>query len=50
MPTNNLSNGILLLPSEVLELELCLEDRKLRFYNPATDQILLTHEDEVVVR
>ncbi|MEH2068571.1 MAG: Uma2 family endonuclease [Nostoc sp.] len=50
VPTNNLSNGILSLPSEVLGLELRLEDGKLRFYNPATDQILLTHEEEVAVR
>ncbi|MBD2517118.1 Uma2 family endonuclease [Nostoc sp. FACHB-973] len=50
VPTNSLSNDTVSLPSEVLGLELRLQEGKLRFYNPATDQILLTHEEEVAVR
>ncbi|BAZ29836.1 hypothetical protein NIES4074_22830 [Cylindrospermum sp. NIES-4074] len=48
--TNTLQDGTLSLPSEVLGLELRLEGGKLRFYNPATGQILLTHEEEVAAR
>ncbi|BAY74746.1 hypothetical protein NIES25_11600 [Nostoc linckia NIES-25] len=50
VPTNSLSNDTLSLPSEVLGLELRLEQGKLRFYDPATDRILLTHEEEVAIR
>ncbi|WP_445636820.1 hypothetical protein NSTC745_01794 [Nostoc sp. DSM 114161] len=50
VPTNNLSNDTVSLPSEVLGLELRLEQGKLRFYDPATDRILLTHEEEVAIR
>ncbi|MEH2338443.1 Uma2 family endonuclease [Nostoc sp.] len=48
--TNTLPDGTVSLPSEVLGLELRLEAGKLRFYNPATDQILLTHEEEAAAR
>ncbi|MEH2275040.1 MAG: Uma2 family endonuclease [Nostoc sp.] len=47
---NTLPDGTVSLPSEVLGLELRLEAGKLRFYNPATDQILLTHEEEAAGR
>jgi hypothetical protein len=42
-----LPNGVLLLCSEVLGLDLRLQAGKLRFYNPVTGQTLLTHEEEV---
>ncbi|MHC0061694.1 Uma2 family endonuclease [Nostoc sp. UIC 10890] len=48
--TNILPDGTVSLPSEVLGLELRLEAGKLRFYNPATGQILLTHEEEAGAR
>ncbi|MFN6564562.1 MAG: Uma2 family endonuclease [Nostoc sp. ChiSLP01] len=48
--TNTLPDGTVSLPSQVLGLELRLEGGKLRFYNPATGQTLLTHEDEAVAR
>ncbi|MEH2172139.1 Uma2 family endonuclease [Nostoc sp.] len=48
--TNILPDGIVSLSSEVLGLELRLEAGKLRFYNPATGQILLTHEEEAAAR
>ncbi len=41
--TNILPDSTVCVPSEVLGLELRLEAGKLRFYNPATGQILLTH-------
>ncbi|MCW5315386.1 Uma2 family endonuclease [Nostoc sp. KVJ3] len=47
---NTLPDGTVSLPSEVLGLELRLEAGKLRFYNPATSQILLTHEEEATAR
>ncbi|MFN6517671.1 MAG: Uma2 family endonuclease [Nostoc sp. CreGUA01] len=47
---NTLADGTISLPSEVLGLELRLEAEKLRFYNPATGEILLTHEEEVAAR
>ncbi len=48
--TNILPDGTVSLSSEVLGLELRLEAGKLRFYNPATVQILLTHEEEAAAR
>ncbi|MBC1240055.1 Uma2 family endonuclease [Nostoc sp. 2RC] len=48
--TNTLPDGTVSLTSEVLGLELRLEAGKLRFYNPATGQTLLTHEEEAVAR
>ncbi len=48
--TNTLADGTVSLPSEVLGLELRLEAGKLRFYNPATSQTLLTHEEEAAAR
>ncbi|MBC6433808.1 Uma2 family endonuclease [Nostoc sp. HG1] len=48
--TNTLPDGTVSLPSEVLGLELRLEAGKLRFYNPATGETLLTHEEEVAAR
>ncbi|MBE9049065.1 Uma2 family endonuclease [Nostocales cyanobacterium LEGE 11386] len=47
---NILPDATLCLPSEVLGLELRLEAGKLRFYHPATNKILLTHEEEVIAR
>jgi Uma2 family endonuclease len=47
---NTLPDGTVSLPSEVLGLELRLEAGKLRFYNPATSETLLTHEEEVAAR
>ncbi|MEA5623364.1 Uma2 family endonuclease [Nostoc sp. UHCC 0251] len=47
---NTLPDGTVSLPSEVLGLELRLEAGKLRFYNPATGQTLLTHEEEATAR
>ena len=44
------NDHIISLKSEVLGLELRLEEGKLRFYNPVTNQILLTHEEEVTAR
>ncbi|MDB9454906.1 Uma2 family endonuclease [Dolichospermum circinale] len=44
------NDHIISLKSEVLGLELRLEDGKLRFYNPVTNQILFTHEEEVTAR
>lgn len=40
-------NDVFSLSSEVLGLELRLQARELRFYNPATGEVLLTHEEEV---
>jgi Uma2 family endonuclease len=48
--TNISSDNTLSVSSEVLGLELRLEAGKLRFYNPATGQILFTHEEEVAAR
>ncbi|MHC5764200.1 MAG: Uma2 family endonuclease [Nostoc sp.] len=48
--TNILPGGTLSLSSEVLGLELRLEAGKLRFYNPATGQTLVTHEEEATAR
>ncbi|OYD98133.1 hypothetical protein CDG76_04790 [Nostoc sp. 'Peltigera membranacea cyanobiont' 210A] len=48
--TNTLPDATVSLASEVLGLELRLEAGKLRFYNPATGQTLLTHEEEVAAR
>ncbi|WP_375515245.1 hypothetical protein [uncultured Nostoc sp.] len=50
MVANTLPDGTVSLPSQVLGLELRLEAGKLRFYNPATSQILLTHEEEAAAR
>lgn len=48
--TNTLPDGTVSLASQVLGLELRLEAGKLRFYNPATGQTLLTHEEEAAAR
>ncbi|MEH2254156.1 Uma2 family endonuclease [Nostoc sp.] len=48
--TNTLPDGTVSLLSEVLGLELRLEAGKLRFYNPVTEQILLTYEEEAAAR
>lgn len=45
-----LTDDLLSLSSEVLGLELRLEFGELRFYDPATGQKLLTHEEEVAAR
>jgi len=41
------ANDAVSLSSEVLGLELRLQAGELRFYNPATGEVLLTHEEEV---
>ncbi|MDF5739952.1 MULTISPECIES: Uma2 family endonuclease [unclassified Nostoc] len=47
---NTLPDGTVSLLSEVLGLELRLVAGKLRFYNPAVGQTLLTHEEEAAAR
>lgn len=42
-----LPNDLLSLPSQVLGLELRLQSGQLRFLDPATGEILLTHEEQV---
>jgi Uma2 family endonuclease len=37
--------SVLVLPSQVLDLELHLEEKRLRLYNPATSSYLLSHEE-----
>jgi Uma2 family endonuclease len=49
-PTSILSDGTMVLPSAVLSLELHLKGQVMRFYNPATQQYLLTHEEEAAAR
>ncbi len=44
---NTLPNDVLSLPSEVLKLELRIQSGELRFYDPATGEILLTHQEQV---
>ncbi|BAZ51766.1 hypothetical protein NIES4103_44240 [Nostoc sp. NIES-4103] len=48
--TNTQPDGRVSLRSEVLGLELQLEDGKLRFYNPATGKTLLSHQEEAAAR
>ncbi|MEH2141430.1 hypothetical protein [Nostoc sp.] len=47
---NTLPDSTVSLPSEVLGLELRLEAGKLRFYDLARNQTLLTHEEEAAAR
>ena len=47
---HNVNDNIISLKSEVLGLDLQLEEGKLRFYNSTTNQVLLTHEEEVIAR
>lgn len=42
-----LPNDLLSVSSEVLRLELRLQSGELRFYDPATGEMLLTHEEQV---
>jgi hypothetical protein len=44
LPTT-LPDGTLVLPSNVLGLDLCLEESALRFYDPVTGQKLLSHAE-----
>jgi len=48
--TTTSSEGVIVLPSVVLNLELHLQGQTMRLYNPATEQYLLTHEEEAVAR
>jgi Uma2 family endonuclease len=48
--TSTQADGKVSLLSEVLGLELRLEAGKLRFYDPATGQTLLSHEEEAAAR
>ncbi|OUL33865.1 hypothetical protein BV372_15200 [Nostoc sp. T09] len=48
--TNTLPDGTFSLLSEVLGLELRLDEGKLRFYDSVTGRKLLTHEEEVAAR
>jgi hypothetical protein len=45
------ADGTYVVRSEVLGLELCLRpDGTFRFIDPATGQVLLTHEEETIAR
>jgi Uma2 family endonuclease len=44
--SSTLPDGTFVLPSQVLDLELHLLGKEMRFYNPATQKYLLTHEEE----
>ena len=48
--TTTLPDGTIVLPSAVLGLELHLKVQAMRFYHPATQQYLLTHEEEASAR
>lgn len=48
--TNNLSDGTVSLVSEVLGLEVQVKSGEMRFYDPATRQKLLSHEEEASAR
>lgn len=50
VPTSTLSDGTIVLSSAVLGLELHLKGTAMRFYNPAMQQYLLTHEEEAAAR
>ncbi len=50
VPTSMLSDGTIVLSSAALELELHLKEAAMRFYNPVTQQYLLTHEEEAAAR
>jgi Uma2 family endonuclease len=50
VPTTTLPDGTIVLPSAVLGLELHLKEKAMRFYNPVTQQYLLTHEEEATAR
>lgn len=45
VPTQQLADGTLVVSSAVLGLELHLQDNDLRFYQPATGQRLLSHDE-----
>lgn len=48
--TTTSPEGAIVLPSAVLNLELHLKGQAMRFYNPAIQQYLLTHEEEASAR
>jgi Uma2 family endonuclease len=48
--TTTLPDGSMVLPSSVLGLELHLKGQAMRFYNPVTQQYLLSHEEEASAR
>lgn len=48
--TNSLEDGTVSLISEVLNLELRLKSREMRFYNPTIAKTLLTYEEESAAR
>ncbi len=52
LPVNptTLPDGTIVLSSKVLKLELHLQEKVMRFYNPTTQQYLMTHEEEVTAR
>lgn len=50
LSTTTLPNGTIVLPSQVLGLELHLMGQEMRFYDPVTQQLLLTHEEESSAR
>ena len=50
VPTTTLSDGTIVLCSEVLGLELHLKGQVMRFYTPVTQEYLLTHEEEAAAR
>ncbi|MBW4691534.1 MAG: Uma2 family endonuclease [Lyngbya sp. HA4199-MV5] len=48
--TTTLPDGTIVLASAILGLELHLKGQAMRFYDPATQQYLLTHEEEASAR
>ena len=50
VPTTTLPDGAIAMPSDILGLELHLKEKAMRFYNPATQRYLLTHEEEAAAR
>jgi Uma2 family endonuclease len=50
VPTTELTDGTIVLPSPILGLELHLRGLTLRFYDPATQHYLLAHEEEIEAR
>jgi hypothetical protein len=50
VPTTTQPNGTIVLPSQALGLELHLQGKEMRFYDPATQQYLLSYEEEVAAR
>ncbi|MBE9101195.1 Uma2 family endonuclease [filamentous cyanobacterium LEGE 07170] len=50
VPTTTLADGTIAMSSDILGLELHLKEKAMRFYDPATQRYLLTHEEEAAAR